>query len=87
MIGVLEWADKVSFDSFDKRGRLDAKILKHFKDSGVPEDKIVYLKDKQSTTDAVRAAYFIIAGMVIKMKRTGYVLQIIPVLIFLPWKL
>ncbi|MBK9508322.1 MAG: caspase family protein [Cytophagaceae bacterium] len=57
MIGVLEWANKVSFDSFDKRGRLDAKILKHFKDSGVPEDKIVYLKDKQATTDAVRAAY------------------------------
>jgi hypothetical protein len=57
MVGVLEWADKNSFASFDKRGRLDAKILKFFKDNGVADDHIVYLKDKEATTDVVRKTY------------------------------
>ena len=57
MVGVLEWADKNTFASFDKRGRVDAKILKFFQDSGIPADHIIYLKDKEATTADVRTAF------------------------------
>ena len=57
MVGVLEWADANSFASFDKKGRLDAKILKYFQENGVPNNQILYLKDKQATTKAVREAF------------------------------
>lgn len=30
MLGVSKWLDKNEFASFDKRGRVDAKILKFF---------------------------------------------------------
>ncbi len=57
MVGVLEWSDKNEFASFDKRGRVDAKIVKFFQDSGIPLDHIIYLKDKEATTAQVRAAF------------------------------
>ncbi len=57
MVGVLEWSDKNEFASFDKRGRVDAKILKFFQDSGIATDHIVYLKDKEATTSEVKKAF------------------------------
>jgi Caspase domain/RNA binding activity-knot of a chromodomain len=57
MVGVLEWADANTFASFDKQGRLDTKIMKFFQESGVPSNHILYLKDKQATTKAVREAF------------------------------
>lgn len=57
MVGVLEWADKNEFASFDKRGRVDAKILKFFQDSGIAPDHIVYIKDKEATTSEVKKAF------------------------------
>lgn len=56
MVGVLEWADKNDFASFDKSGRLDAKIFQFFKNSGVPTHQMLYLQDKQATTSEVRKA-------------------------------
>lgn len=57
MVGVLEWSDKNEFASFDKRGRVDAKILKFFQDSGIAADHIVYIKDKEATTSEVKKAF------------------------------
>lgn len=57
MVGVLEWADANTFASFEKKDRLDAKILKFFQANGVPAEHILYLKDKQATTKAVREAF------------------------------
>lgn len=57
MVGVLEWADKESFASFDKRGRVDAKILKFFQESGIAPDHIVYFRDKEATTPEVKRAF------------------------------
>lgn len=54
MVGVLEWADKNSFASFEKKDRLDAKIFNFFKNNGVPESQMMYLQDKQATTTNVR---------------------------------
>ena len=56
MIGVLEWADANSFASFEKKGRVDAKIIQFFQKQGVPSEQILYLKDQQATTKAIRAA-------------------------------
>ncbi len=57
MVGVLEWSDKNEFASFDKRGRVDAKILKFFQDSGIAADHIVYIKDKEATTSEVKKTF------------------------------
>ncbi|WP_255037407.1 caspase family protein [Lacihabitans soyangensis] len=57
MVGVLEWSDKNEFASFDKRGRVDAKILKFFQDNGIAADHIVYLKDKEATTSEVKKTF------------------------------
>ena len=57
MVGVLEWENKQEFGSFDKRGRVDAKLLKFYRESGVPESQITYIKDKEATTAYVREAY------------------------------
>lgn len=57
MVGVLEWADANSFPSFEKKGRVDTKIKIFFENQGVPSHQIVYLKDGQATTQAVREAF------------------------------
>ncbi|CAH0995622.1 hypothetical protein EMA8858_01746 [Emticicia aquatica] len=57
MVGVLEWADSNNFASFEKKDRLDNKIMSFFQNNGVPSNQIMYLKDKQATTKAVREAF------------------------------
>ncbi|WP_064196371.1 MULTISPECIES: caspase family protein [Emticicia] len=57
MVGVLEWADANTFASFDKKGRLDTKILNFFQKQGVPASQMLYLKDQKATTKAVREAF------------------------------
>ncbi|WP_435356434.1 Tudor-knot domain-containing protein [Emticicia sp. SJ17W-69] len=57
MVGVLEWADANSFASFEKKERVDAKIMRFFQNNGVPSNQIKYLKDQQATTKSVRAAF------------------------------
>jgi Caspase domain/RNA binding activity-knot of a chromodomain len=49
VVGVLEWKDARSFGSFPKENRRDAELVKLFKEKGVPEDHVVFLKDKQAT--------------------------------------
>ncbi len=51
MVGVLEWKDANNFASFDKKGRIDHKILNFFKNIGVPENQIFYFKDSAAITD------------------------------------
>jgi hypothetical protein len=57
MVGVLESSDKNEFASFDKRGRVDAKILKFFIEIGIAQDHILYIKDKEATTYEVKKAF------------------------------
>ncbi len=57
MVGVLEWEDANTFASFEKKERVDAKILRFFQNNGVPRNQIRYLKDQQATTKSVRAAF------------------------------
>lgn len=57
IVGVLEWKDSNSFASFEKKDRLDNKILKFFRENGIPENQIAYISDKQATTKAVKDAF------------------------------
>jgi hypothetical protein len=49
-VGVLEWKDKKTFASFPQKNRRDAVLLDVLRARGVPENQILYLKDKAATT-------------------------------------
>jgi hypothetical protein len=53
-VGVLEWKDKDTFDSFPKENRLDRELVRFFRERGVPETQIIYLQDRQATTSKIR---------------------------------
>lgn len=53
--GLLEWKDKANFSSFPQVNRRDAILLDQLRKSGVPENQIVYLKDREATTANIRA--------------------------------
>jgi uncharacterized caspase-like protein len=55
-VGVLEWQDSDSFNSFPKEGRKDAELVDFFKQAGVPRDQILFLKDKEATKDHILRA-------------------------------
>ena len=57
MVGLVEWKDKGEFEPFPQEGRQDAVLLKLMKDRGVPEDRIVYLKDSQATTARIKSEF------------------------------
>ena len=49
-VGLLEWQDSESLPSFPQKNRRDEILLNELRKRGVPENQIVYLKDKQGTT-------------------------------------
>ena len=56
MASLVEFSD-TGLASFDKEGRIDSKILNFFKNNGVPPNQIIYLKDKQASTNSIRAEF------------------------------
>lgn len=57
MVGLVEWKDKDSFDSFPAENRKDEVLLDTFKKRGVPSTQIVYLEDKAATTANVQTRF------------------------------
>jgi hypothetical protein len=57
IVGTLEWEHSDMFESFPKENRRDAQLAKFFKTQGVPDEQMVYLKDRQATTRQVRTAF------------------------------
>ena len=57
VVGVLEWQQKDMFDSFPQKNRRDSQLVSFFRQQGVPEDQIVFLKDAQATSRRVRASF------------------------------
>lgn len=49
VVGVLEWQDSETWSSFPKENRRDKALVGFFRASGVPEDRIVYLQDREAT--------------------------------------
>ena len=54
-VGLLEWKDKDSFESFPKENRRDVELLNVLKQNGVAADRMVYLQDKAATTARIKA--------------------------------
>lgn len=57
VVGVLEWRDKETFDSFPVEERRDGELVELFKEKGVPASQIVYLQDKQATQQRIESAF------------------------------
>ena len=55
-VGVLEWSASDIYGRFSKAGRRDIEIAQLFQDNGVPDAKIVFLKDKLATKARIQQA-------------------------------
>lgn len=55
-VGVLSWKHSDMFGSFPVKDRRDAELVDFFRRSGVPEERIVYLQDKQATQKEIDTA-------------------------------
>jgi hypothetical protein len=55
-VGVLEWKDPDVWPGFPnaKPNRRDAELVRYFRTSGVANDRIVYLQDKQATREKIQ---------------------------------
>ena len=56
-VGVLHWKHSEMFDSFPVKDRRDTELADFFKQHGVPENRIVYLQDKNATQKRIDAAF------------------------------
>ena len=56
-VGILEFQHRDLFDSFPEKNRRDAQLVEFFRQQGVPDSQILFLKDSQATTRRVRNAF------------------------------
>ncbi len=56
VVGILEWQDKESFESFPKENRRDRELVRFFRDEGGPDAQIIYLQDRAATTRRIQTA-------------------------------
>ena len=57
VVGVLKWQHRDMFDSFPQKNRRDAQLVEYFRQQGVPEDQIIFLKDAQATSRQVHNTF------------------------------
>jgi Caspase domain len=53
VVGVLKWQHRDLFNSFPQTNRRDSQLVQYFREQGVPEDQIVFLKDGEATSRRV----------------------------------
>lgn len=58
-VGLLEWEDSETFSPFPDAvdGRSDAQLVDFFRESGVPDDRIIYLQDGEATLEAIQESF------------------------------
>ena len=59
VVGLLEWQHPEIWSPFPdcQKDRRDRQLVEHFRDAGVPEDRIVYLCDAQATKSRIQQAF------------------------------
>ena len=57
VVGVLSWKHSDTFGSFPVKNRRDNNLVEFFKERGVPDSQIVYLKDRQATQARIDSAF------------------------------
>ncbi|MDT5061840.1 MAG: hypothetical protein QOH63_2299 [Acidobacteriota bacterium] len=53
-VGILEWQHSDSWDSFPQAGRKDVELVEFFKRAGVPQNQILFLKDREATKERIQ---------------------------------
>jgi hypothetical protein len=56
-VGILQFQHKDLFDSFPQKNRRDAQLIEFFRQQGVPESQIIFLRDSQATTRRVENSF------------------------------
>jgi hypothetical protein len=56
-VGILQFQDKDIFSSFPQKDRRDAQLIEFFRQQGVPDSQIIFMKDSQATTRRVRNSF------------------------------
>lgn len=56
-VGLLEWQDSDTFASFPQKNRRDKILFDLLKQSGVPANQMMYLKDSQGTTSRIQTEF------------------------------
>lgn len=57
VVGLLKWQHRDVFTSFPQTNRRDAQLVDYFRQQGVPEEQIVFLKDEQATSRRVQNSF------------------------------
>lgn len=57
VVGLLKFENRDVFNSFPQTNRRDAQLVDFFRQQGVPEDHIAFLKDGQATSRRVRNSF------------------------------
>ncbi len=59
VVGLLEWEHPEIWSAFPdcQKDRRDQQLVEHFRDAGVPDDRIVYLCDSQATKSRIQQAF------------------------------
>lgn len=57
MVGILEWKDSASYEGFPKKDRRDEELRTLLLRRGVPEQQILFLKDKEATQARIRKEF------------------------------
>src|SRR5215471_14468804 len=58
VVGILEWEHSDIWSSFPEcqKDRRDRQLVEHFRDAGVPDNRIVYLCDREATKSRIQQA-------------------------------
>ena len=57
VVGLLKFQHRDTFDSFPQTKRRDAQLVDYFRQQGVPNEQIVFLKDGQATSGRVQNSF------------------------------
>ncbi len=57
VVGLLKWQHRDVFTSFPQTNRRDAQLVDYFRQQGVPEQQIVFLKDGEATSRRVQNSF------------------------------
>jgi hypothetical protein len=57
VVGLLKFQHRDTFDSFPQTNRRDAQLVDYFRQQGVPNEQIVFLKDGQATSGRVQSNF------------------------------
>ncbi|CAN5539029.1 hypothetical protein BH10ACI1_BH10ACI1_33090 [soil metagenome] len=55
-VGLLEWQDSETFASYPQQNRRDVILLDVLRQRGVPENQIMYLQDREATTEKIKSS-------------------------------